>query len=139
MTGPLKLLQASTTVQGCAEAMGRDVHTFYTLPGALALQAALEKIDKGHFIVNIAKMPIKCPVAPIEAVLLADYYFHKRGTMPNIPFVPAHMSLVGKNLDQTKEAKKAKSLKTSDIMTKNVITISQGTTLHDTCSHSAGQ
>ena len=55
------------------------MHSFYTLPGALQLRDALQDFHQGHLIVNIAEMPIKCLVAPIEFVFLADYFFHLRG------------------------------------------------------------
>lgn len=58
---------------------GENRFDFYTLQGALALQAALEKFPGGHLVVNIIDMPIKCPVAPLEFVFLADAYFKQRG------------------------------------------------------------
>ena len=55
------------------------VFTFYDLPGAAALQRALERFDGGRLVVDIADMPIKCPVAPIEFTFLADWYLRERG------------------------------------------------------------
>jgi len=52
---------------------------FYTLEGALALRQALARFDGGHLVVNVVEMPIKCPVAPLEFVFLADWYFTHRG------------------------------------------------------------
>jgi len=75
---------AADEIDGCVEAMGKDVHTFYTLPGAIAMQEALSSMDHGKLIIDIAESPIKCPVAPIEAVFLADYYFSKRGVRDKI-------------------------------------------------------
>jgi sulfide:quinone oxidoreductase len=46
--------------------------TFYTAPGAEALREALEWFDGGRLVVNLVDMPIKCPVAPLEFVFLAD-------------------------------------------------------------------
>ncbi|MBI5814816.1 MAG: NAD(P)/FAD-dependent oxidoreductase [Nitrospinae bacterium] len=66
-------------VEGLSEGMGKNVFTFYTMEGALALQDRLETMKEGRLVLNIADMPIKCPVAPIEFVFLADYYFHKKG------------------------------------------------------------
>ena len=57
----------------------KDVFTFYTLPGAAALQAALDRFDGGRLVVNVIDMPIKCPVAPLEFCFLADRYFQRRG------------------------------------------------------------
>jgi sulfide:quinone oxidoreductase len=55
------------------------VFTFYDLEGAAALERALEQFDGGRLVVNIADMPIKCPVAPIEFAFLADWYLRERG------------------------------------------------------------
>lgn len=66
-------------VEGLAETMGATAFTYYTLDGAMALQKFFNRFDKGRMILNIAEMPIKCPVAPIEFVFLADYYFRLRG------------------------------------------------------------
>ena len=48
---------------------------FYTLEGASALGKYLSNFKGGRMIVNIADMPIKCPVAPLEFAFLADWYF----------------------------------------------------------------
>lgn len=67
-------------VDGLPDAMEKEVaHTFYTLDGALAIQKKLENFKEGRLVVNIADMPIKCPVAPIEFVFLADYFFSEKG------------------------------------------------------------
>ena len=55
------------------------VHEFYTLPGATALAAKLAAFPGGRVIVNVVDMPIKCPVAPLEFIFLADWYFTERG------------------------------------------------------------
>jgi len=55
-----------------------NAHTFYTLDGALAMQDALERMESGHLVLDIADHPVKCPVAPIEFVFLADYFFRLR-------------------------------------------------------------
>ena len=52
---------------------------FYTLDGASALGAALEDWEGGHLVLNVAEMPIKCPVAPLEFLFLADAFFTERG------------------------------------------------------------
>ncbi|VAX15214.1 Sulfide:quinone oxidoreductase, Type III [hydrothermal vent metagenome] len=75
---------APEEVEGLEESMGKNAFTFYTLEGSLALQKALEKMEKGKLTLNIAEMPIKCPVAPIEFIFLADYYFSKRGIRDKI-------------------------------------------------------
>ena len=68
-----------TAVEGLPEAMGSSAHTFYELEGALALQKALDGFKEGKLVLNIAEMPIKCPVAPIEFVFMADYYLNLKG------------------------------------------------------------
>jgi len=55
------------------------VFTFYDLPGASALEQALENFDGGRVVVNVVDLPIKCPVAPLEFCFLADWYFTERG------------------------------------------------------------
>ena len=55
------------------------VFTFYTPEGAEGLGEALRRFDGGRLVVNIADMPIKCPVAPIEFAFLADWYLRERG------------------------------------------------------------
>ncbi|MFH0761190.1 MAG: FAD/NAD(P)-binding oxidoreductase [Bacteroidota bacterium] len=57
----------------------KKVFDFYTLEGANALARFLDTWEGGHMVVNIAEMPIKCPVAPLEFAFSADSYFEKRG------------------------------------------------------------
>lgn len=55
------------------------VFDFYTLDGAVALRDALGAFTGGKLLVHITEMPIKCPIAPLEFVLLAEDHFRKRG------------------------------------------------------------
>ncbi|MGZ4335417.1 MAG: type III sulfide quinone reductase, selenoprotein subtype [Gaiellaceae bacterium] len=55
------------------------VFTFYDLEGATALRDALGRFDGGRLVIDIADMPIKCPVAPIEFAFLADWFLRERG------------------------------------------------------------
>ena len=55
------------------------VFTFYDPIGAAALAPALAGFDGGWLVLNVVDMPIKCPVAPLEFVFLADWYFRRRG------------------------------------------------------------
>jgi sulfide:quinone oxidoreductase len=72
-------------VDGLQGAMEKDVaQTFYTLDGALNIQKRLDTFNEGRLVVNIADMPIKCPVAPIEFVFLADYFFSEKGIRDKI-------------------------------------------------------
>jgi sulfide:quinone oxidoreductase len=56
-----------------------SVFTFYTPEGAAALAEALQRFEGGRLVVDIADMPIKCPVAPIEFAFLADWHLRERG------------------------------------------------------------
>ena len=58
--------------------------TFYDLEGATALAEKLETFTSGHLVLNVVDMPIKCPVAPLEFVFLADAYFRERGVRDDI-------------------------------------------------------
>ncbi len=64
---------------GLMDAMGENAFTFYSLEGAELLRKKLKEFDGGKLVLNIAELPFKCPVAPIEFVFLADWYFKKRG------------------------------------------------------------
>jgi sulfide:quinone oxidoreductase len=63
--------------------LGPDWHggvaEFYTLEGAQQLHRFLESWKGGRLVVNVAEMPIKCPVAPLEFAFLADAHFRARG------------------------------------------------------------
>jgi sulfide:quinone oxidoreductase len=52
---------------------------FYTLEGALALRNRLARFEGGRLVVNVVENPIKCPVAPLEFLFLADAFFTERG------------------------------------------------------------
>ncbi|MDN3027137.1 FAD/NAD(P)-binding oxidoreductase [Streptomyces sp. S.PB5] len=58
---------------------GEKVFTFYDLPGAVGLHHALERFDGGRLVIDVADLPLKCPVAPLEFVFLADWYFQRLG------------------------------------------------------------
>jgi sulfide:quinone oxidoreductase len=60
---------------------------FYTLDGARALRAALDRFTGGRLVVNVAEMPIKCPVAPLEFLFLAEAYFTERGLRDKVEIV----------------------------------------------------
>ncbi|MDJ0805917.1 MAG: FAD/NAD(P)-binding oxidoreductase [Gammaproteobacteria bacterium] len=68
------------SIEGLAERLkvGQRVHTFYTPNGALQLARALEGFNGGRLVINIAEMPIKCPVAPIEFACLAEDFLRKK-------------------------------------------------------------
>ena len=67
----------------------KNVFDFYTLDGATKLHRALEDFPGGRLVLNVAEMPIKCPVAPLEFLFLADWYFHERGMRDKVELVYA--------------------------------------------------
>jgi len=56
-----------------------NIFDFYTPEGATALARFLKFWKGGRMVLNVAEMPIKCPVAPLEFLFLADWFFHERG------------------------------------------------------------
>lgn len=64
---------------GLMDAWGKNAFTFYSIEGADQLRQKLKEFDGGKLVLNIAELPFKCPVAPIEFVFMADWYFKKRG------------------------------------------------------------
>ncbi len=62
---------------------------FYTLEGATALGRALEQFKGGRLVLNVAEMPIKCPVAPLEFLFLAEAFFTERGLRDKVEIVYA--------------------------------------------------
>jgi sulfide:quinone oxidoreductase len=57
----------------------KQIFDFYTLEGALNLAQFFKNWERGKIVINIAEMPIKCPVAPLEFAFIADSYFTKKG------------------------------------------------------------
>ena len=55
------------------------IFDFYTVEGAVALSEFFKSWEGGRLVMNIAELPFKCPVAPLEFVFLADAYFHEKG------------------------------------------------------------
>ena len=54
----------------------RSIFDFYTLDGAMALAKRLRTCGGGRLVLNVVENPIKCPVAPLEFMMLADWFFH---------------------------------------------------------------
>ena len=67
----------------------KNIFDFYTLDGAMALYDALDRFQGGRLVLNTVEMPIKCPVAPLEFVFLADWYFTERGMRDKVEIVYA--------------------------------------------------
>lgn len=57
----------------------KNIFDFYTIEGALGLAHFLKYWEGGKMVLNITEMPIKCPVAPLEFVFLADWWFTEQG------------------------------------------------------------
>ncbi|MBS3970217.1 MAG: NAD(P)/FAD-dependent oxidoreductase [Clostridia bacterium] len=69
---------APEETEGLKEGWGKDIFDFYTIGGALALKDKLDNWKGGKLVVHVSEMPIKCPVAPIEFVFLADWFFTEK-------------------------------------------------------------
>ena len=61
-----------------------NVFTFYTLEGATALRAALDRFEHGRLVINMVDLPIKCPPAPLEFAFLADWFLRERGVREHV-------------------------------------------------------
>ncbi len=93
----------------------KSIFDFYTLEGAKALAEALKTFDHGRLVVHVTEMPIKCPVAPLEFVFLAESYLRERGVRDRVELVyvtplsgaftkPAASEHLGSMLDERKIA-----------------------------------
>jgi sulfide:quinone oxidoreductase len=70
--------------EGLLDEWGKNAFSFYTTDTAEKLKYALENFTGGRLVMCVAELPIKCPVAPIEFVFLADWYFRKKGIRDKI-------------------------------------------------------
>jgi sulfide:quinone oxidoreductase len=70
---------APQEIDGMMDGWQKEIFTFYTLEGAVNLAKAMREFKGGKLVLNIAEMPFKCPVAPLEFIYMADYFFSKRG------------------------------------------------------------
>jgi sulfide:quinone oxidoreductase len=52
---------------------------FYTVAGAFAARAVLERFEGGRVIVGVTSTPFKCPPAPSETALLMHDFLDRRG------------------------------------------------------------
>jgi len=57
----------------------KTIHDFYTVEGATNLAKFFKTWQGGHLVINIAELPYKCPVAPLEFAFFADAFFSERG------------------------------------------------------------
>jgi len=65
----------------------QNIFDFYTFDGASALAPAISRFEGGRFVVNVVENPIKCPVAPLEFLFLADSYFTKKGIRNKVDLI----------------------------------------------------
>jgi len=67
----------------------QNIFDFYTIDGAIALANYLKFWKGGRLVVNVTEMPIKCPVAPLEFLFLADWHFTERGIRDKVELIYA--------------------------------------------------
>ena len=67
----------------------KSIFDFYTIEGAMALAKHLRTWQGGRMVVNVVENPIKCPVAPLEFLMLADWYFHEQGIRDRVELIYA--------------------------------------------------
>jgi sulfide:quinone oxidoreductase len=65
----------------------KSIFDFYTVDGAMALAKKLRTWQGGRLVLNITEMPIKCPVAPLEFMFLADWFFHEHNMRDKVELV----------------------------------------------------
>jgi len=71
------------------EGWKESVFDFYTPEGALALAEKLRGWKGGRLVVNMVEMPIKCPVAPLEFLFLAEWWLTSQGLRDKVELVYA--------------------------------------------------
>lgn len=90
---------------------GKSIHSFYTLKSSVALAESMKNFKGGRVVMNVVENPIKCPVAPMEFLMLADSYFTKKGIRDRVELVyatpnsgaftkPVASKLIGDMLDR---------------------------------------
>jgi sulfide:quinone oxidoreductase len=71
-------------INGMLDGWRKDTFDFYTLEGALALRKHLKYFSSGKVVLNIAEFPYKCPIAPLEFVFMADWFFTVNGVRDKV-------------------------------------------------------
>ena len=71
-------------VEGMQADYYNNIHDFYTLEGAVRLRDKMKYFNKGRVVVNIAELPYKCPVAPLEFIFMADWFFDVKGARKDV-------------------------------------------------------
>jgi sulfide:quinone oxidoreductase len=77
-------LQPEETEGLAGAGWGERAFTFYDAAGAEALGRTLRSFDRGRLVVDVVDMPVKCPVAPLEFVFLADWWLRRRGNRDRV-------------------------------------------------------
>ena len=67
----------------------RSIFDFYSIEGAQALAKHLRTWQGGRLVLNVVENPIKCPVAPLEFIMLADWFFHEQGIRDKVELIYA--------------------------------------------------
>ncbi len=67
----------------------QNIFDFYTVEGGLAMKKFLDTWQGGRLVLNVVENPIKCPVAPLEFLFLADDYFTKKGIRHKVDLIYA--------------------------------------------------
>jgi sulfide:quinone oxidoreductase len=91
-------------IDGMMDDWHGNIHDFYTLEGAMELHKKMKYFKSGRVVLNIAELPFKCPVAPIEFVLMADWFFAKNGVRDKVEI--EMVSPLGSIFTKPKAAKK---------------------------------
>jgi sulfide:quinone oxidoreductase len=71
-------------IDGMMDGWGTDIFDFYTLDGSLELFKRLKYFNSGKVVLNIAEFPYKCPIAPLEFVFMADWFFTVNGVRDKV-------------------------------------------------------
>jgi sulfide:quinone oxidoreductase len=71
-------------IDGMLDGWHTDIFDYYTLEGAVALRQKLKYFESGRVVLNIAEVPFKCPIAPLEFVFLADWFFTVNGVRDKV-------------------------------------------------------
>jgi len=71
-------------IDGMLDGWRKDIFDFYTLDGALELRKKLKYFSAGKIVLNISEFPYKCPIAPLEFVFMADWFFTVNGVRDQV-------------------------------------------------------
>ncbi len=75
---------APDEIDGLDGGWRKNIFDFYTIEGSTALRDKFKNWEGGKLVLHLAEMPIKCPVAPLEFLFLADWFFTKKGLRKNV-------------------------------------------------------